>query len=159
MEQEQRMKKYLVALTAEERNELLRLSRGGKTAARKLTRARILLKADEGLSDEEIAEEVGTSVPTVERVRRRFVEDNLGALTERPRPGQRPKLDTKGEAHLIAVACSTAPGARKRWTLRLLADKAVELGLCEKLSYETVRCLLKKTRSSPGSTSSGAFQR
>ena len=153
------VKKYLVDLTATERDTLLQLTRSGKTAARKLTRARILLKADEGLSDEEIAEEVGTSVPTVERTRRRFVEENLGALTERPRPGQRPKLEAKGEAHLIAIACSKAPGERKRWTLRLLADKAVELGLCEQLSYETVRGLLKKTPSSPGSTSSGAFPR
>ena len=153
------MKKYRVDLTAAERTTLLQFTRSGKTAARKLTRARILLKAAEGLSDEEIAEEVGTSVPTVERTRRRFVEENLGALTERPRPGQRPKLGPKGEAHLIAVACSKAPGERKRWTLRLLADKAVELGLCEKLSYETVRGLLKKTPSSPGSTSSGVFRR
>src|SRR5262249_8108607 len=152
-------KKYRVDLAAAERDTLLQLTRSGKTAARKLTRARILLKADEGLSDEEIAEEVGTSVPTVERTRRRFVEESLDALTERPGPGQRPKRDAKGEAHLIAVACSKAPGERKRWTLRLLADKAVELGLCEKLSYETVRCLLKKTCSSPGSTSSGAFPR
>jgi transposase len=153
------MKKYLVALTAEERNALLQLTRSGKTAARKLTRARILLKADEGLSAEEIVEEVGASAPTVEGTRRRFVEENLGALTERPRPGQRPKLDAKGEAHLIAVACRKAPGERKRWTLRLLADKAVELGLWAKLSYETVRGLLKKTPSSPGSTSSGASRR
>lgn len=153
------MKKYRVDLTAAERTTLLQFTRSGKTAARKLTRARILLKADEGLSDEEIAEEVGTSVPTVERTRRRFVEEKLGALTERPRPGQRPKLGPKGEAHLIAAACSKAPGERKRWTLRLLADKAVELGLCEKLSYETVRGLLKKTPSSPGSTSSGVFRR
>ena len=153
------MKKYIVDLTAEERDELLHLSRSGKTSARKLTRARILLKADEGLSDEEIAEAIGTSVATIERTRQRFVEENLGALTERPRPGQRPKLAAKGAAHLIAVACSKAPGGRKRWTLRLLADKAVELGLCEDLSYETVRQLLKKTPLSPGSTSSGAFPR
>jgi transposase len=153
------MKKYIVDLTAEERDELLRLSRSGKTSARKLTRARILLKADEGLSDEEIAEAIGTSSATIERTRQRFVEENLGALNERPRPGQRPKLDAKGVAHLIAVACSKAPGGRKRWTLRLLADKAVELGLCEDLWYETVRQLLKKTPLSPGSTSSGAFPR
>ena len=153
------MKKYLVALTAAERHELVQLTRSGKTAARKLTHARILLKADEGLSDDEIAEAVGTSVPTVERTRRRFVEENLNALTERPRPGPRPKLDVKGQAHLIAVACSKAPGERKRRVQRLLADKAVELGLCAKLSYETVRCLLKKMPSSPGSTSSGAFPR
>src|SRR5262245_51063210 len=153
------MKKYLVALTAEERHTLGQLTRSGNTATRKLTRARILLKADEGLRDEEIAEEVDRSVPTVERTRRRFVEQSLGALTERPRPGQRPKLEAKGEAHLIAVACSKAPGERKRWTLRLLADKAVELGLCEALSYETVRCLLKKTPLSPGNTSSGVSPR
>jgi putative transposase len=120
---------------------------------------RILLKADEGLSDDEIAEEVGTSMPTVERRRRRFVEENLGVLTERPRPGQRPQLDAKGAAPWIAVACSKAPGERKRWTLGLLADKAVELGLCQALSYETVRWLLKKTPASPGSTSRGAFRR
>ena len=148
-----------MALTAAERHELVQLTRSGKTAVRKLTRARILLKADEGLSDEEIAEEGGTRVPTVERTRRRFVEENLSALTERPRPGQRPKLDAKGEAQLIAGACSSAPGERKRWTLRLLADKAVELGLCEALSYETVQCLLKKTPLSPGNTSSGASPR
>jgi putative transposase len=153
------MKKYLVDLTAAERDELLRLNRRGKTRGRKLTRAQILLKADEGLEDEEIAEAVGTSVATIERTRQRFVEEGLGALSERPRPGPRPKLAAKGAAHLIAVACSTAPGGRNRWTLRLLADQAVELGLCAELSYETVRRLLKKTRSSPGSTSSGAFPR
>jgi len=138
-------KKYIVDLTAEERNELLALIRSGKTSARKVTRARILLKADEGLTDEEIAEELATSVPTIERTRQRFVEENLNALHERPRPGQRPRLDGKGEAHLIAVACSTAPAGRQRWTLRLLADKAVELGLADALSYETVRQVLKKT--------------
>jgi hypothetical protein len=98
-------------------------------------------------------------VPTIERTRRRFVEENLGALTERARPGQRPKLDAKGEAHLIAVACSKAPGERQRWTWRLLAAKAVEVGLCEQLSYETGRGLLKKTRSSPGSPSRGVCPR
>jgi transposase len=153
------MKKYLVALTAEERDALLRLSPSGKAAARELTRARILLKADEGLSDEEIAEAIGTSVATIERTRQRFVGEGLGALHERPRPGHRPRRDAKGEVHLLAVACSKAPGGRKRWTLRLLADKAVELGLCEDLSYETVRQLLKKTPSSPGSISSGVFPR
>lgn len=153
------MKKYIVDLTAVERDELLRLSRSGATTGRKLTRAGILLKADEGLEDEEIAEAVGTSVATIERTRQRFVEEGLGALSERPRLGPRPKLAAKGAAHLIAVACSTAPGGRKRWTLRLLADQAVELGLCAALSYETVRRLLKKTRSSRGSTSSGAFRR
>jgi len=88
----------------------VQLTRSGKTAVRKLTRARILLKADEGLSDEEIGDEVGPSVPTVERTRRRFVEENLRALTKRPRPGQRPKLEATGEAPLIAVACIQEKG-------------------------------------------------
>ena len=153
------MKKYIVDLTAEERDTLLRLTRSGKPAARKVTRARIFLKADEGLTDEQSAEEVGTSRPTIERTRQRFVEENLGALTERPRPGQKPKLQAKGEAHLIAVACSKAPEGLKRWTLRLLAGKAVEWGLCDSLSYETVRRLLKKTSSSPGNMNSGACRR
>jgi transposase len=149
------MKKYQVDLTAAERDELLRLSRSGKTSGRKLTRARILLKADEQLADEEIAEAVGTSVATIERTRHRFVEEGLGALNERSRLGARPKLTPKGAAHGIAVACSPAPGGRKRWPLRLLADRAVELGLCSEFSYERVRRLLKKTCSNLGNTSSG----
>jgi hypothetical protein len=117
-EREEAMKKYQVDLTAAEREELLRLSRSGKTSGRKLTRAQILLKADEQLADEEIAEAVGTSVATIERTRQRFVEEGLGALDERPRLGARPKLTAKGAAHVIAVACSPALGGRKRWTLR-----------------------------------------
>ena len=151
------MKKDQVELTAAEREELLRLSRSGKPSGRKLTRAQILLKADEQLAEEESAEAVGTSVATIERTRQRFVEEGLGALNERPRLGARPKLTAKGAAHVIAVACSPAPGGRKRWTLRLLADRAVALGLCSEFSYESVRRLLKKTCSSPGSTSSGGF--
>src|SRR4029453_14494597 len=150
-------KKYLVDLTAEERQTLEQIVHKGKSSARKWTRARILLKADEELADEEIAEAVGTSVATIERTRQRFVEEGLDALSERPRLGARPKLTAKGAAHVIAVACSPAPGGRKRWTLRLLADRAVELGLCSEVSHESVRRLLKKTCSSPGSTSSGVF--
>jgi transposase len=152
-------KKYIVDLTAEERDHLLLLIRRGKTSARKLTRARILLKADEGLSDDEIADAVGASRPTVERTRRRFVEENLGALTERPRPGQRPRLSAKAEAHLIAVACSAPPEGREHWTMRLLADRAVELGLAESLSHETVRQVLKKTSSSRGRRNAGVSRR
>ena len=95
------MKKYLVDLTAAERDELLRLNRRGKTRGRKRTRAQILLKADEGLEDEEIAEAVGTSVATIERTRQRFVEEGLGALSERPRPGPRPKLAATGAAQRV----------------------------------------------------------
>jgi putative transposase len=152
-------KKYHVDLTAVERDELLNVIRHGKAPVRKVTRARILLKADEGLTDEEIAEALATSVPTVERTRQRFVEENLGALQERPRSGQPRKLDGKAEAHLVAVTCSTAPEGRERWTLRLLADQAVELGLAAALSHETVRQVLKKTNSNRGSTNSGVSQR
>jgi putative transposase len=148
-------KKYRVDLTAEERDTLLGLIRSGKTAARQVTRARILLKADEGLSDEEIAEEVATSRVTVERTRQRFVEESLGALTERPRTGAPRRLTGKGAAHLIAVTCSPAPAGRERWTLRLLADEAVALGLADSLSRETVRQLRKKTNSSPGNLNNG----
>jgi putative transposase len=152
-------KKYRVDLTAEERDTLLGIIRAGKAGARQVTRARILLKADEGLSDEEIAEEVATSAVTVERTRQRFVEENLGALTERPRTGAPPRLTGKAEAHLIAVTCSPAPTGRERWTLRLLATEAVTLGLAATLSHETVRQLLKKTNSSRGSTNSGVSLR
>jgi transposase len=152
-------KKYLVDLTAEERATLEQLVRRGRGRARKLTRARILLQADEGLTDEEIvtALEVGTA--TVERTRQRFVEESLGALEERPRPGGKHKLTDKQEAHLIAVACTPAPRGQHRWTLRLLADKVVELGFSDTIARETVRQVLKKTGSSPGSTSSGVCRR
>jgi transposase len=152
-------KKYIVDLTAEEQGTLVGVIRHGKAAARQVTRARILLKADEGLTDEEIAEEVATSRATVERTRQRFVEENLAALTERPRTGAPPRLDGKAQAHVIAVACSRAPQGRERWTLRLLADKAIELRLADSLSYETIRPLLKKTNSSPGSINSGVCRR
>ena len=152
-------KKYIVDLTADERDELLQLIRRGKERVRKVTRARILLHAADGLTDEEIAAALSTGIATVERTRRRFVEEGMNALNEHPRPGKRRKLTGKQEAHLIAVACSTAPEGRERWTLRLLADKVVEMGLANSLSYETVRRTLKKTTSSRGSKSSGAFQK
>ena len=138
-------KKYIVDLTLEERESLLKLISSGKTSARKLNRARILLKADEGLKDKEIVMALNTSRRTVERTRKRFVEGNLDkALNEDPRPGQRTKLDAKAEAHLIAIACSDAPDGRDHWPLRLLADKLVELGLVESISHEAVRQRLKK---------------
>ncbi len=150
-------KKYIIDLTADERDELLQLIRRGKERVRKVTRARILLKAAEGLTDEAIAVALSTGIATVERTRRRFVEAGMNALNEQPRPGKRRKLTGKQEAHLIAVACSAAPEGRERWTLRLLADKVVELGLADSLSYETVRRTLKKTTSSRGSNNNGAF--
>jgi putative transposase len=152
-------KKYHVTLTVREHQELEQRLRRGNHSARELTRARILLRAAEGLTDEEIAEEVDTSVPTVERTRQRFVAEHLGALTERPRPGKPPVLQEKGQARLIAEACSTAPGGRERGTLQLLADRVVELGLAEACSADTVGRVLKKTRSNPGSRRSGVFRR
>ena len=96
---------------------------------------------------------------TVERTRQRFVEANLEALNEHPRPGGQRKLNGKQEAHLIAVACTPAPGGQARWTLQLLAERVVELGFVESIARETVRQVLKKTRSSLGGTNSGACQR
>jgi transposase len=148
-------KKYVVDLTAEERTTLEQLLQKGTSSARKLTRARILLQADEGLTDEEIATALAVGVATVERTRQHFVEANLEALNELPRPGGQCKLSGKQEAHLIAVACTPAPSGRTRWTLQLLAEQVVELGFAESIARETVRQVLKKTRSSPGGTSSG----
>jgi transposase len=152
-------KKYIVDLTNDERETLLQLIRKGKPSARKVTRARILLKASEGLTDAQIAAALNTGEATVERTRKRFVEEGLNALKERPRPGARPKLKGKQEAHLIALACSQAPEGRRRWTLRLLAGKVVELGFAQSFSREAVRRVLKKTKPSPGATSSGASRK
>ena len=139
-------KKHIVKLEFEERERLLELTSKGQLRARKMKRAQILLKADEGWKDKGIMAALNTSRTTVERTRKRFVEGGLDrALNEDPRPGQRAKLDGKAEAHLIALACSEAPDGRDHWPLRLLADKLVELGLVESLSHETVRQVLKKT--------------
>jgi len=145
-------KKYLVTLTDEERTRLEHLLRGGKAVTRKVTRARILLKAADGWQDSRIAEALSIGRATVERTRQRFVEENLAAHDERPRPGNSPKLDAKAEARLIAEACSAAPDGRKRWTLCLLADRVVQLQLAESYSYEAVRRVLKKTVSSVGAS-------
>jgi transposase len=152
-------KKYVVDLTAEERTTLEQFLQKGKSSARKLTRARILLQADEGQTDEEIATALAVGVATVERTRQRFVEANLEALNELPRPGGQCKLSGKQEAHLIAVACTPAPSGHTRWTLQLLAEQVVALGFAESIARETVRQVLKKTRSSRGFTGSGVCQR
>lgn len=152
-------KKHHVELSVDERLKLEQMLRRGKHSARRLTRARILLKAADGLRDDEIAEAVETSLPTVERTRKRFAEDRLGALDERPRPGKKPVLDERGEARLIAEACSAAPGGREHWTLQLLADRAVELKLADSCSADTVGRVLKKTSFSRGASSSGASPR
>ena len=120
----------------------------------------MLLLADEGRSDEQVAQALQAGSATVGRVRQRFVEEGLAsALSERPRCGQRPKLTGPQEAHLIAVACSAPPPGHARWTLRLLAGRVVELGFAETYSYEAARRVLKKTTSSPGKRNSGVSPR
>lgn len=147
-------KRYLVELSPDERQEVTRLVSAGKRSARTLTRARILLKADQAeggpaWDDGRIAEALGCGRRTVERVRQRLVEEGLdAALTHKPqcRPSVAPKLDGAAEARLIALACSEPPDGRAGWTLRLLADRLVELEVVDAVSYETVRRVLKKTR-------------
>ena len=125
---------YIVDLTTEERTQLLDFTKSGKQSARKLNRAQILLLADEGKADSEIAEALHTGSATVARTRQRFVEGNLeGALNE------------KGEAILETLAHSKPPEGRKRWTLQLLADRLVQLKVVDSISYETVRQELKKS--------------
>lgn len=141
-------KKYIVKLTWEEKEQLHRLLSSGDERARKLTRARILLKADEGWTDKAITKALDVSRPTVERVRRRFVKRGFEAsLSNRsPRRNYERRLDGDAEARLIALACSTPPEGRERWTLRLLAERLVKLEQVdvESVSYETVRQVLKK---------------
>lgn len=153
-------KKYIIDLSDEERATLLKLISQGTPSARKVTRARILLQADEGQSDATIAKTLNSSVSTVEQIRQRFVEGGLdNALNEQPRPGQKRRLDGATSAYVVATACSSAPTGHQRWTLRLLADKVVELGLVDSVSHETIRQLLKKTISSPGKKRNGVFRR
>jgi transposase len=149
-------KKYHVDLTDDERSELEKMLKGGKYKSRKLTRARILLLTEMGKTDAEIVSALQTARPTVERTRQRFVEQGLGCLEEKARQGARPRLTDKQEAYLIALACSDAPEGHARWSLRLLADKAVELGFVDSIAPETVRQMLKKTNSSRGSGNNGA---
>jgi transposase len=155
-----RRKVYAVDLTDDERQQLRALLGGGTVRARMLNRVQILLHADEGKLDKEIAAALHTSTSTVWRIRKRFVEDGLhGALHEVVRPGGRRKLDGEQEAYLVALACATPPDGRKDWTMQLLADRLVTLGIVEAISDETVRRTLKKGASNRGSISSGASPR
>jgi transposase len=146
------MKKYIVRLTVEEQAHLSQMIRSGKAAVRTLLPARILLKADSGpetpaWSDEAMSEALEVHATTVARVRQRFVEEGLQAALQ-PQPTKRRyerKLDGAAEAHLIALACGPAPEGQAPWTLRLLADKLVELQHVPSISHETVRQALKKT--------------
>jgi DNA-binding transcriptional ArsR family regulator len=142
-------KRYPVHLTDAERDSLKRLIASGTAPARKLAHARLLLKADEGWTDAQIRAAVDISQPTISRARKQFVEEGLEAALNRRTTSRvyRPKLDGAQEARLIALACGKPPEGQARWTLRLLADKAVELEIADSLSYQTVRRTLKKTRS------------
>jgi transposase len=157
------MDKYRVTLTAEERTALEHLVAVGKGAARKLTHARILLLADtatgEERADDEIVAALGVGICTVGRVRQRLVTTGLAAALEhRPQPQRPDKIKIKGdvEQKLVQLACSDPPAGRCQWTLQLLADELVVLGLVEAVSTETVRQALKKTTSSRGSSRRGA---
>lgn len=145
------VKRYRVTLTAEERGRLWAVTRQGKPAARTVRRAQTLLLADEGRTDEAIAAALHSGLSTVARTRQRFVEEGLeAALTDHPRPGAAPKLTPKQQAFTIALACTKPPEGRDRWTMQLLADRLVELEVIPDISDESIRRLLKKTRSSRG---------
>lgn len=148
-------KKYRVCLSEEERSRLEQLTRTGRAPAYAMNHARILLKADEhqpggGWVDAEISAALDISVATIERVRQRFVEEDLEVCLKQRRRVRQSLLDGEQEAHLIALACSPAPEGHTRWTLRLLAERLVELEYVESISHETVRQTLKKTHSSRG---------
>jgi DNA-binding transcriptional LysR family regulator len=160
------MDKYRVTLTAEERADLEQLVSSGKAAARKLTHARILLLADDSRGserpDEEIVAALGTSLRTVSRVRQQLVTEGIDvALRRHPQPPRPGKVKIKGdvEQRLVELACSDPPKGRCHWTLQLLADELVVLGLVNRVSTETVRQALKKTTSGRGSWSPGASPR
>jgi transposase len=145
-------KKYPVILTETERDDLKGLIASGTAPARKLTHARILLKADQspegpGWVDDAVAEAVEVSQPTVSRVRKQYFEDGLQAALNRRPPNREyhRKLDGEQEARLLALACSEPPEGRARWSLRLLADRMIELEVVDEVSYQTVRRTLKKT--------------
>ena len=164
--QQPAVKKYIVKLTAEERNRLDVLIQKGKAAARQLLKARILLKADastagEPWSDSRIAAALDTSIDTISRTRQQLVEEGLDAALTRkhsPNSARRRIFDGAAEAKLIALACSPPPKGRKRWTLTLLETAVVELNIVERASDNTIGRTLKKTRSSRISRSSGSFR-
>lgn len=154
-------KKYVVRLEPGEREQLKALVSKGKASARTITRARILLRADqgeagEGWTDVQVAEALDCSVRTCENVRQRFVEEGLEAALHHRQYEHKPvKVTGDVEAKLVALACAAPPDGRARWTLQLLADKAVELSYIDSISDEHVRRILKKTSSSRGSRNSG----
>lgn len=150
-------KKFIVSLPDEERQELVSYINTGTHSARSINRARILLLADQALSDPHIAKQVGVCEGTVFRIRRRYATEGMqAALTEKPRPGAPRKFTGRDEANLTLLACTDPPTGYQRWTHRLLADKLVELNDVPGISYRTVGRVLKKMTSNPGKSANGA---
>lgn len=144
------IEKCSVVLSEDQSARLVEIVSRGVAKVRTIRRAHTLLYAFEGLSDEAIAERLHCSPNTVRNTRRAFRERGLDSLYEKPRPGARPRLDGKAEAHLVALACSQAPEGKGSWTMQMLADQLVVLGVVDKVSDDTVRRVLKNRRSSRG---------
>lgn len=153
-----RAKVYTVTLSDAAQATLRQMLRAGSHKTRTLTRARILLLAHAGSVDTEIVAALGTSMSTVGRIRKQFAQAGLhAALYEAPRPGATRTLGGNQEAYLVALACSTPPEGRREWTMQLLADNLITLGVVDAISDETVRRTLKRGASNRGSTNNGAF--
>ena len=149
-------KRYRVTLTEEERERLDDLTRKGTASVRMVRRAQTLLLAADEERDEDIAQALRIGTSTVERTRKRCVEEGVEAsLRERPRPGARPKLGPKERAYVVALACTKPPEGRHRWSMQMLADRLIELEMVPDITDEAIRLLLKRTSSSRGSRSSG----
>jgi putative transposase len=149
-----------IKLSTDERSSLTHILRRGTTPARVNTRARVLDLLHRGQHPSEIAVTLRLSLPTVFNIKRRYLSESLdAALYDRPRSGKPLKIDGTARAKITALACSTAPSGHARWTLRLLADKAVEFGFCDSISHETVKEVLKKTDSNRIAKSHGASER
>lgn len=140
-------KKYIVDLTRDEKKKLKEIISSGKHSAKKISRAHLLLKANEGWTDKKIAKAITVDRTTVERIRKQFVEESFESAINgrRSKRVYKRKLEGKQEAQLIAISCGEVPEGRVRWTLHMLADKMVQLGYVENISHETVRKTLKKT--------------
>ena len=145
------MQKEKLNLSKAERQKLQEIARKGENKARVITRARILLLSNEGCTDQQVADALQIGRATVERIRRRAVREGVEtALVDRPRPGSEPKLNAKQEAQLVAIACSEPPPGQKRWTIRLLMEEVMQQKIVDRISFETVRRVVKKTISNPG---------
>ncbi len=148
--------KYPVRLRKEERSSLLHLCKKGTLEVRVYKRAQALLRAHEGLKDQEIAQQVGLSRVTLVNLRRRFQGERIQCIYDRPRPGRKPLFDGNLRAKITALACSDPPEGYGRWSLRLLAERVVELGWVEGIHFDTVGRILKKTNSNPTGSGVGA---